>query len=420
MAGAYVLTKSTHHIPTIIIGKDTRISGDMLEAALVSGICAVGANVVQIGVVPTPAVAYLVRKLKAVAGVMISASHNPMEHNGIKFFDGSGNKLSDSLEEEIEGYILNNMAEIPLETGKGIGRIKRNGKAVDIYIDHVASTINVDVSGIKCLVDCANGSASATAKKLFDMIGVNAQIINYVPSGININDKCGSTYLDELSEMVKNSDCDLGISFDGDADRCLMIDEKGEIIDGDKIIAAIALSLKNEGKLKNNTAVVTVMTNLGFFEMARKNDINVIATSVGDRYVLEEMQKGNYVIGGEQSGHIIMLEHNTTGDGQITALQFLQVMKKLGKSASECCAVMETYPQVMINIHVSKEVKESYLNNEKVKAEIKKTEEILGENGRILVRASGTEDLVRVMIEGKDQKEIEKLANNVGDIIKNL
>ncbi|MGI6031479.1 MAG: phosphoglucosamine mutase [Eubacteriales bacterium] len=419
MAGAYVLTKATHKTPTIVIGKDTRISGDMLESALLAGICAMGANVFLLGVLPTPAVAYLVRKMGADAGVMISASHNPMEHNGIKFFDASGNKLSDALEEEIESIILGTGEKIQPKTGAEIGRVKMYRHGVDEYVDFVASTVDTDISGIKCIVDCANGSASTTARKLFDKLGVKADIINCVPNGININDNCGSTHIDQVADYVRKGDYDVGIAFDGDADRCLIVDEKGDLVDGDKIIAACACHLKKLGRLKNNTAVVTVLTNMGFYEMAKKNDIDVVASNVGDRYVLEEMQKGGFVLGGEQSGHIIFLDHNSTGDGQITATQFLSVMSSQRKSASQVASIMTNYPQVMRNVPVTREVKENYQHDPEIQKAIEEVRCQLGKEGRILVRPSGTESLVRVMIEGKDQQEIERLAEQVAQVIQN-
>lgn len=418
MAGAYVLTKTTHHTPTIVIGKDTRISGDMLESALLAGCCAMGANVFLLGVLPTPAVAYLVRKMNADAGVMISASHNPMEHNGIKFFDGSGNKLSDALEDEIESIIAGTGEKIEPKIGAEIGRVKMYRPGVDEYVDFVANTVSGDLSGIRCLVDCANGSASTTAHKLFAKLGIQADIIHQEPNGVNINDHCGSTHMEDLQKKVKDGGYDVGIAFDGDADRCLIVDEKGQLVDGDQIISACACSMKRHGTLKNNTAVVTVLSNIGFHEMAKKNGIQVASTKVGDRYVLEEMKRGGYVIGGEQSGHIIFLDHNTTGDGQITALQFLSVMKEEGKSASETAAVMTTYPQTMINVPVTKEVKETYQEDAVIQEAIQKAEQELGETGRILVRPSGTESLVRVMVEGKDQKEIEVLAEQVAEVIR--
>lgn len=415
-AGAYVLTKSTHHSPTLIIGKDTRISGDMLEAALISGICAMGANVIRLGVVPTPAVAYLVRELNADAGVMISASHNPMEHNGIKFFNSNGYKLSDELEDEIEALLYDDETLKP-KTGAEIGRVKMNHKAVDTYVDFVASTISCDLSDVKCLVDCANGSASTTAAKLFAKLGAKAEIINNEPNGVNINDHCGSTHMEMLSELVKKGDYQCGIAFDGDADRCLVVDENGNLVDGDKMIACCACNLKRKGKLKNNAAVVTVMTNMGFHEMAKEHGIDVVASKVGDRYVLEEMQKGDFIIGGEQSGHIIFLEHNTTGDGQITALQFLCTLKEEGMTASQANAIMKEFPQIHKNIHVTKEVKETYQHDPAIQDAIHKAEEALGSDGRVLVRASGTESLIRVMVEGKDGDLIQKLADELAELI---
>ena len=417
-AGAIVLTEQLHHKPTILIGKDTRISGDMLEAAMVAGICSVGANAMLLGVVPTPAVAHLTRKYQADAGIVISASHNPMEYNGIKFFDGQGYKLSDELEARLEN-LIDKKEELPLKEGGEIGWVVRAESAVEDYVQFLCETVETPINGLKVAVDCANGAASATAKKLFLALGVEADVFFDTPDGTNINAGCGSTHLNVVGDIVKKGSYDLGIAFDGDADRFLCVDENGDEIDGDKIIAACACQLKQEGKLDKNSVVVTVMTNLGFFVMGKEQGIDIKTTKVGDRYVLEEMVSGGYSLGGEQSGHIIFSLHNTTGDGQLTALKFLQVLRAQGKKASEVATIMDTYPQILINVPlISNEAKEQCEKDAEVLAEIRAVEEKLGEHGRVLVRPSGTERLTRVMLEGKNYEEIRTHANRIADIIK--
>ena len=417
-AAAIVLTEETHHRPKIVIGKDTRISSDMLEAAMTAGICSVGADAIVLGFVPTPAVAFLVRKLGADAGVMISASHNPAQYNGIKIFSGSGYKLSDSLEEKIENIVLKSPDCQNKKDGADVGRVIKAETAVRDYIDYLKSTVDCDFSGLRVVVDCGNGSAAAIAPQLFEVTGGDFEIINASPDGLNINSGCGSTHIEKLCEYVKNNGFDAGLAFDGDADRCLAVDENGCIIDGDRLIAIFADSLKKSGKLKNNTAVVTVMSNLGFFKFAEQYEIDVAKTNVGDRYVLEEMINGGYIIGGEQSGHIIFLDYGTTGDGELTAMQFLSILKKSGKKASELSQLMECYPQVMVNVKVEKGDKNSILAETDVTAAIKKAQTELADDGRIFVRASGTEPLIRVMVEGKSHKVIEKLANDIALVIK--
>lgn len=418
-AAAMVLTEETHHRPQIIIGKDTRVSSDMLESALTAGICSVGANALILGIVPTPAVAYLVKKLGADAGVMISASHNPAQYNGIKIFSGSGYKLSDSLEEKIESIVLDGSEAPPIKAGGGVGRIIDKRAAVDDYVDYLKSTIDVKFTGLRIAVDCANGSSSITAPLLFGRLGGEYEILNAKPDGLNINDNCGSTHIERLSEFVKENGCDIGVAFDGDADRCLAVDENGNLIDGDKMIAIFSASLKKRGKLKSNTAVVTVMSNLGFFKFAEKHGIGAARTRVGDRYVLEEMINGGYVLGGEQSGHIIFLDHATTGDGQLSALQLIAILKQTGKKASELASIMETYPQVLINVNLrSSDDKDIIMAAKDVEEAIDRAEKELAGDGRIVVRPSGTEPLIRVMVEGKNHDEIEKLAADVADVIR--
>jgi phosphoglucosamine mutase len=416
-AAAMVLTEETHHRANIIIGKDTRISSDMLEAALVAGICSVGADALVLGVVPTPAVAILVRKYKADAGIMISASHNPVEYNGIKIFNAEGYKLSDALEEKIESIVLSGDTSYINKEGKDVGKVRQSLCATDDYIDHIKGTIDGDLSGIKIAIDCANGSASATAPELFAKLNAECDIINMNPDGININHNCGSTHVEKLADYVKHNGFDIGVAFDGDADRCLAVDEDGEIIDGDKLIAIFASHLKKHGKLKNNTMVATVMSNLGLLRFGENQDINIAKTTVGDRYVLEEMLLNGYVLGGEQSGHVIFLEHCTTGDGQLSAIQLIHILKQSGKKASELASIMKTYPQTLTNIIVKAEAKELYKTDTDILNAIEDAEKELHGDGRVLVRASGTEPLIRIMVEGKDKEQIERLADDIAKVI---
>ncbi len=419
-AAAMVLldNEDTSEKPTILIGKDTRISSDMLEGALTAGLCSVGANVVHLGTVPTPAVAYLVKKYNANAGIMISASHNPHEFNGIKIFNSDGYKLPDALEDKIEALINGECEKFAVPVGRNLGSVRTAPEAIDEYIDHIAGSIEGSLEGIKVAVDCSNGSASATARRLFTKLGADFTIINDTPDGININEKCGSTHIEGLSDFVKAHNMDCGVAYDGDADRCLAVDENGELVDGDFLIAICAKALKDIGKLSNNTVVGTVMTNMGFTKFCEKNDINFISTSVGDRYVLENMLENNYNIGGEQSGHIIFLDYGTTGDGQLTSVQLLSIIKKSGKTLSQLAGIMKRYPQVLINVKVATEKKDQYFTDNTIKTEIDKVEEELSNRGRILVRPSGTEPLIRVMLEGEDYSEISEHANVVADLIR--
>ena len=416
-ASAYVLTKKKKRQPKILVARDTRISGSMLEAALVGGICSVGANVVSIGVVPTPAISFLTKVLDADAGIMISASHNPLEYNGIKIFNREGYKLSDELEKEIEQIILSQSGAGPLPTGEGVGTWEVDHGLMDLYIDHVCSTIPGDLKGLKVIIDCANGAAYEAAPKALERLGAEVDAIHYKPNGININKLCGSTHMDDLMSQVVGRGLSVGIAFDGDADRCLAVDENGKFVDGDQILAICALDMKQGGRLNKDTMVTTVMSNLGLNFMANENDIGVKETRVGDRYVLEKMIKDGYNIGGEQSGHVIFLDHNTTGDGLITAIQLLYIMKKTGKKLSELSRVMKVMPQVLINAKVKNEHKYDYIEDLEIRQEIKKLEAKFGEEGRVLVRASGTEPLVRVMIEGTDKDELEKNAQKLADFI---
>lgn len=417
-AAAIVLAKKTKHKPKIIIGKDTRISSDILESALVAGICSIGADAVILGVVPTPAVAFLVEKYEADAGVMISASHNSVEFNGIKLFDGTGYKLSDEVEEEIEALILDNPEKITLASGCDVGRISYAKDAAWDYIRHIIKTIDGDLSGIKVAIDCANGSASVTAERIFKGLGANVMLIHAEPDGTNINEKCGSTYLTAVSEFVRSNKCHLGVAFDGDADRCLAVDENGEIIDGDKLIAIFAKHMRDKGTLNRNTAVVTVMTNLGFTNFAKANGINMLTTKVGDRYILEQMLLNDYSLGGEQSGHIIFREFAKTGDGQLTAVQLMNILKLSEGAMSTLAGIMERYPQVMINVKIASKWKENWKNVDEIEQIIDLYQKKLGSTGRILVRESGTEPLVRVMVEGKRFDLINDVAVKIADKIK--
>jgi len=418
-AAALVLTKQMSHKPTIYIGKDTRISSDILEAALVAGICSVGANAEILGVVPTPAVASLVRKNCVDAGVMISASHNSMEFNGIKLFSSTGYKLSDEIEEEIERLILDNPEEITLASNENVGKVSYYKDAQWDYIRYVMKACSTaDLKGIRVALDCANGSASVTAEKLFSGMGATCFMLSASPDGTNINNKCGSTHMGNLMKFVKENKCHVGIAFDGDADRCLAVDENGALIDGDKLIAICAKSYKDAGKLKNDTAVVTVMTNIGFSYFAKENDIKVVSSKVGDRYVLEKMIEGGYNIGGEQSGHIIFLDDATTGDGQLSGLKVLEILAKSGKRMSELATIMECFPQIMINVKINADGKEVWKNDSEVTDLIEKHEKTLGDKGRILVRESGTEPLIRVMIEGRNFELINTMAVEISDKIR--
>lgn len=417
-AAALVLTKHQSRKPKILIGRDTRISSSMLEAALVAGLCSVGADAELIGVIPTPGVAYLVSRYEADAGIMISASHNPVEFNGIKLFSSTGYKLNDDIEQEIEALILDNPQDIPLKEGTELGRVYRRRSAPLDYINHICASINGDLKGIKVAVDCANGSASTTADKLFENLGAEALVFHAEPDGTNINKDCGSTHIESLTKFVKMHECQLGVAFDGDADRCLAVDENGNVVDGDQMIAIFADYMKKEGTLAKDTAVVTVMSNLGFFRFAENKDIHAVATKVGDRYVLEEMLKEGYNIGGEQSGHIIFSDYATTGDGQLSAVKLLSIIKATGKPLSELADVMEQYPQVMVNVNVSNDKKGLLNTDADIQKAIQEAGNTLGKDGRILVRASGTEPLIRVMAEGKDRDAIQRFADSIAATIR--
>ena len=417
--GAYVLTKENAHKPTIIVGCDTRISGGMLANALMAGICSVGADAVYLGVLPTPAVAFLTRKYKVDAGVMISASHNPVEFNGIKFFNGEGQKLSDAMEDEIEALIREGMEDIPHPVGTLVGNVKYRLNAKEDYIKYVQRRVPVDLTGMKVVADCAEGAAHYTAIETLKDLGADIVAIHTDPDGTNINVNCGSTHMEELQARVVYEKAAVGLAFDGDADRLLAVDENGRVVDGDVLMAICGNYMKEKGLLKKDTIVGTVMSNLGFLLMGKERGIHIEQTKVGDRYVLERMLEAGYNLGGEQSGHIIFLDDSTTGDGLLSALHLLQVMVDTGKSLSELASVMEVLPQALVNAKVPNHKKERYMEYPEIAEAIRAVEEKFQGSGRVLIRPSGTEPLVRVMIEGKDKAairgEAERLAKLISD-----
>lgn len=421
-AGAYVLSKHTDHTPTILIGRDTRISGTLIESAMVAGFLSYGANVKLLGVIPTPAVAYLTRKLKADASVVISASHNTFEFNGVKYFSNKGTKIPDSLEEEIEEVMDSGKLEELTAVNDKIGVSEYALDLIDEYVyffrknfdDIIAENLTDD---FKVVIDTANGATYSVAEKVFKTLGINYKIINNNPNGVNINDNCGSTHLENLKKYVIENKMSLGIAYDGDGDRCLAIDEKGNEIDGDKILAIISRSLKKKGKLNKDTIVATVMSNLGLNKYCEKNGLDFKQTKVGDRYVLEEMLKNGYNLGGEQSGHVILLDYNPTGDGILTSLMLISSILEEKKKASELSELVKMYPQVLINAKVNSEKKYDYIENEEIKSAIENLEKEFSGNGRVLIRPSGTEPLVRVMIEGEDQEDITKKAKEMAKLI---
>ena len=416
-ATAAVLTGLDGHRPRILIGKDTRVSGDMLECTLAAGLCSVGADVDLLGVIPTPGVAYLVRQYGADAGIVISASHNPMEFNGIKIFKGDGYKLPDEVENEIERHIFNGCKDIKLCEGAGIGRVRRLDCAVDDYVDALQAHIDADLSGLNVLFDCANGASAKVAQKLFPRLGCQCGFIGTRDDGVSVNDGCGSTHLETLEKAVVAGGYDCGIAFDGDADRCLACDEKGAEMDGDKIIALLAMTMKEKGRLDGDTAVVTVMSNLGFIKYMEAQGINTEKTAVGDRYVLENMRENGFAIGGEQSGHVILLHHATTGDGELTAGKLLKLLAESGKKMSELNGIYAQYPQVLVNVTANAAQKEVYKEDEVLAGFIENEQQKLMGMGRVLVRVSGTEPKIRVMVEGQDLDAIHRCADRIVDKI---
>ena len=422
-AGAYALSKHTNHTPTILIGRDTRLSGTLIESAMTAGFLSYGANVMQLGVIPTPGVAYLTKRLKADASVVISASHNTYDFNGVKYFSNKGMKIPDEIEEEIEEIIESGrLDELTANSDKiGVAEDRR-----DLQEEYVFFFRKIFEEKIENLVrddfivglDVANGATYKVAEQAFKKIGINYEIINNEPDGKNINANCGSTHLEGLKKLVKEKGLSLGIAYDGDGDRCLAIDENGNEVDGDAILAIFALYLKEKQRLKNDTVVATVMSNLGLKKFASKNDLNFSETKVGDRYVLERMLKEGYNLGGEQSGHIIMLDYNPTGDGILTSLLLIQIMLEKNKKLSELCSVIKKYPQVLVNVKINSNKKKEYETDKEIQDKISKLQEEFKDNGRVLVRASGTEPIIRVMIEGEDQKDIEKKANELANLIR--
>lgn len=425
LAAANVLAKNkkSGEKPLVTIGKDTRISGDLLKGSLIAGLCTAGADVLDLGTLPTPGVAWVTIDQGADAGIVISASHNPYEHNGIKIFNGQGFKLSDELEEKIEEIILFSHNNIGMKTHGEIGRVRYiASKASEDYIDHLEEAIDSTLGGLRILVDCANGAASATAARLFARFSkLRTDVINADPDGLNINAKCGSTHMDALGAMVKAGGYDIGIAFDGDADRCLAVDEEGNEIDGDMIMAACALNMQEKGELHGNAIVATVMSNLGLHVFAKEHDMVLECTSVGDRNVLECMVEHGYSIGGEQSGHVIFLDNATTGDGELTALKVLALLKETGKKASEVFGVCKRYPQVLLNVAVAdNDVKKAIMENPQLAEAIKAEESALEGEGRVLIRPSGTEALMRVMVEAKTEEIAQSTAQRLASLIAGL
>ena len=416
-AGTYVL-KAKNKRPVVVIGKDTRISGDMLESALEAGILAVGGNVIKLGVIPTPAVAYLARYYNADAGIVISASHNTFEYNGIKFFNGDGYKLDDILEEKIEDLIISSVDVNSHITGELVGRcLEGSEDAADLYVKHLLETVDFRLDGVKVALDCTNGASYEIAPRVYKALGAEVSVMGNNPDGININGGCGSTHPEKLGELVKKTGSDIGLAFDGDADRLIVVDENGNAIDGDRVIAICARMLKEEGRLAENKVTATVMSNIGFHKAMESSGIEVDVTGVGDRYVLEKMLKTGCVIGGEQSGHIIFKEHTTTGDGVLSSLQFMKALKISGKTPSELAGEIEIFPQVLVNAKINNDYKKTYMEDPDVVQAIKEVETILSGNGRVLIRPSGTEPLVRVMLEGNDETQLYELAHKLAGLI---
>lgn len=414
--GGFFLTKGKER-PKMLVGMDTRISGDMLEGALSAGLNSAGIDVLYVGVVPTPAIACLIKILGADGGVMISASHNPVEYNGIKFFNEDSYKLTDEMENSIEEYIFNNLDIDNIPSGGKVGRKITVENPTRKYMDFLKNTINVDFKGLKVAMDCGNGAAYKAAPELLHELGAQVFVISNEPNGININVNCGSTKPEEVQKLVLETGADIGLSFDGDADRLIACDENGNIVDGDHVLAICGIHLKKKGMLKNNTVVGTVMSNMGLDIALRENAIDLIKTKVGDRYVLEEMKNNNYSLGGEQSGHIIFLDYNTTGDGLLTALQLMSVVKETGTKLSKLSSVMMDMPQILVNAKVSAEKRNDYLSDNEIVNKINDIENHFAGKGRVLIRPSGTEPLVRVMIEGDKQEEIKAYAEELARLI---
>ncbi|MBS6063796.1 phosphoglucosamine mutase [Criibacterium bergeronii] len=422
-AGGYVINKYSHHDgrkPIAIIGTDTRISKDMLKTSLMAGFMSTGINIIDCGIIPTPAIAYLTRHFKADIGAVISASHNPMEYNGIKFFNSQGLKLADSIEEEIED-LMDKMqsGEFTPEvmTHNQIGRLIRSENPKQVYMQFLLDSFDLNLKGLKVALDTANGASYSIAPQVYKELKANVSVTANKPNGININWECGSTHVDNLQKFVLEQKADIGLAYDGDADRLIAVDEKGKVVDGDQIMMIIANYLKNKKLLKDNKLVVTVMSNLGLKIAAKKNNIDLSITNVGDRYVLEEMLDKGYTIGGEQSGHIILLDYNTTGDGILSSLMLCKILKESGKKFSELTKIMTVLPQVLVNVKVKDEFKTTYKDIPEISEKIKEIENQLGESGRVLIRPSGTEPLIRVMIEGENEDDIGVMANDLANLI---
>ncbi len=421
-AGAYVLSKHTNHAPTILIGRDTRISGTLIESAMTAGFLSYGANVKILDVIPTPGVAYLTKRFKADASVVISASHNTFEFNGVKYFSNKGMKIPDELEQEIEEIMDSGKIDELTAINEKIGVSEIRTDLIDEYVYFFRKNFeeeieNLDKENFVVALDTANGATSVVAEKVFKVLGIKNYIINNTPDGVNINHNCGSTHMEGLKKFVIDNKCNLGIAYDGDGDRCLAIDENGNEMDGDKILAIISNYLKEKGKLAKNTVVSTVMSNMGFNKYAKNNDIQLIQTKVGDRYVLEEMIKNGYNLGGEQSGHVILLDYNPTGDGILTSIMIIKAILESKKTASELGNIMQIYPQVLINAKVLNDKKFDYDKDPEIQKEIEKLEKEFAGNGRVLIRTSGTEPLVRVMIEGENQEYITEKAKALAELI---
>lgn len=423
-AGAYVLSKHSDEVPTILIGRDTRLSGTLIESAMTAGFLSYGANVISLGVIPTPGVAYLTKKIKATASVVISASHNTYDFNGIKYFSNKGMKIPDELEEEIEEILESGKIDDLTAHPSKIGIAETRQDLVEEYVYFLRKTFEENIENhLKddfCVaLDVANGATYRVAENVFTKLGIKFSIMNNNPDGININENCGSTHLEGLKKYVVDNKCSLGIAYDGDGDRCLAIDENGNEIDGDTILAVFSKYLKEKEKLSNNTVVATIMSNLGLNKFAEENDIEIKQTKVGDRYVLEEMLKNSYNIGGEQSGHIIMLDYNPTGDGILTSLMLIQIILEKGLTASKICNIIKKYPQAQINVKVNNDKKMMYKEDKEIMEQIENLSKKLGTDGRVIIRPSGTEPLIRIMVEGQKQEEIETEAKQIADLIKN-
>jgi phosphoglucosamine mutase len=417
-AGAFVLTKKAgaEVRPRVVIGRDTRLSGEMLESAIIAGMLSIGVDVIRLGVVSTPGVAFLTRDLDASAGVMISASHNPFEDNGIKFFGADGFKLLDEMEEDIEALLDEPEDQLPRPIGADIGRVEDRFDAYQSYLSHLKSTIQTDLCGMHIVVDCANGAASKLAPQLLRDLGADVTALYDDPDGTNINVDCGSTHPEQLQQQVVQRQAHLGIAFDGDADRLIAVDEQGNLVDGDHVLCICGSFMKEAGELKGDTVVTTVMSNIGLYKALESMQIAAKQTKVGDRYVMEAMREGGFNLGGEQSGHIIFLDHNTTGDGMLTALQLLRVVKEKGVTLSQLAQMMTKYPQILVNVRVKE--KEGWDQNEAITGKIKEVEAALGSNGRVLVRPSGTEPLIRVMAEGPDEAVLKQYVDSIADVIR--